>query len=64
MYAGLSREHSRLAAKGRQTEERAHKLEEELREARDAAELLEFRMLELEGRESRERWGEGGGKVM
>merc|ERR1719204_2937909 len=55
MYAGLTREHTRVVAKSREAEERAAKLEEELREARDAAELLEFRMLELEGRESRER---------
>ena len=55
MYAGLLREHTRLAAKGRDAELRANRLKEELGEARDAAELLEFRLLELEGRESRER---------
>merc|ERR1712098_810899 len=36
-------------------EESNKKLEAELRDARDNAELLEFRLLELEQRESRER---------
>ena len=36
-------------------EEKTKKLESELRDARDNAELLEFRLLELEQRESRER---------
>ena len=36
-------------------EEKTKKLESDLRDARDNAELLEFRLLELEQRESRER---------
>ena len=36
-------------------EEKTKKLESELRDARDNAELLEFRLLELEQRDSRER---------
>ena len=36
-------------------EEKTKALESELRDARDNAELLEFRLLELEQRESRER---------
>ena len=39
----------------RTMDEKTKKLESDLRDARDNAELLEFRLLELEQRESRER---------
>ena len=52
MYRELELEHKK---EKKTLEERTKKLESELRDARDSAELLEFRLLELEQRESRER---------
>lgn len=55
MYKGLAKEHSKLALLSKSAEDKNTKLESELRDAKDSAELLEFRLLELEQRESRER---------
>ena len=52
LYRELELEHKK---EKKTMEERTKKLESELRDARDSAELLEFRLLELEQRESRER---------
>ena len=55
MYKGLVKEHSKLASLSKSVEDKNKKLESDLRDAKDSAELLEFRLLELEQRESRER---------
>lgn len=55
MFKNLEQEHSKSVQKSKSLEENNKKLESELRDARDNAELLEFRLLELEQRESRER---------
>lgn len=52
MYRELELEHKKSV---KTMEEKTKKFESELRDARDSAELLEFRLLELEQRESRER---------
>ena len=55
MYKGLVKEHSKLASSSKLVEDKNKKLVCDLRDAKDSAELLEFRLLELEQRESRER---------
>ena len=55
LYADLQKEHNKTLLTSRTMEEKTKKLESDLRDARDNAELLEFRLLELEQRESRER---------
>lgn len=55
LYKDLQKEHSKTLLTSRTMEEKTKKLESDLRDARDNAELLEFRLLELEQRESRER---------
>ena len=55
LYAELQKEHNKTLLTSRTMEEKTKKLESDLRDARDNAELLEFRLLELEQRESRER---------
>jgi len=60
MYKKLSSEHARLASSARNWESRVADMEVELKDARDTADLLEFRLLELEQRESRERTPELG----
>ena len=55
LYKELEAEHDRSKSASKSLEERNKKLESELRDARDNSELLEFRLLELEQRESRER---------
>ena len=55
LYKELEAEHDKSKSASKSLEERTKKLESELRDARDNSELLEFRLLELEQRESRER---------
>ena len=55
LYKELEAEHDKSKSASKSLEERNKKLESELRDARDNSELLEFRLLELEQRESRER---------
>jgi len=55
MYKALVKEHSKLASLSKSVEDKNAQLESDLRDAKDSAELLEFRLLELEQRESRER---------
>ena len=55
LYKELEAEHNKSKSTSKSLEERNKKLESELRDARDNSELLEFRLLELEQRESRER---------
>ena len=55
LYKELEKEHKKTLLTSRTMEEKTKALESELRDARDNAELLEFRLLELEQRESRER---------
>ena len=55
LYKELEAEHDKSKSASKSLEERNQKLESELRDARDNSELLEFRLLELEQRESRER---------
>ena len=55
LYKELEAEHGKSKSASKSLEERNKKLESELRDARDNSELLEFRLLELEQRESRER---------
>lgn len=55
LYKELEAEHDKSKTASKSLEERNKKLESELRDARDNSELLEFRLLELEQRESRER---------
>ena len=55
LYKELEAEHDKSKSASKSLEERCQKLESELRDARDNSELLEFRLLELEQRESKER---------
>ena len=55
LYKELEAEHDKSKSASKSLEERNKKLESELRDARDNSELLEFRLLELEQRESRDR---------
>ena len=55
LYKELEAEHDKSKSASKSLEERNKKLESELRDARDNSELLEFRLLELEQRESKER---------
>ena len=55
LYKDLEKKHENVKTASKTLEERNKRLECELKDARDSAELLEFRLLELEQRESRER---------
>ena len=55
MYKNLESEHNKSITLTKTLQDKNTKLESELRDARDSAELLEFRLLELEQRDSRER---------
>ncbi|XP_023323249.1 golgin subfamily A member 6-like protein 22 [Eurytemora carolleeae] len=62
MYRNLDKEHSKLAGQAKEMAWKMKKMETELKDARDTSDLLEFRLLELEQRESRERTPELGRK--
>ena len=55
LYKNLEVEHNKTIGLTKTLTDKNTKLESELRDARDSAELLEFRLLELEQRESREK---------
>ena len=55
LYRDLTKENAALVSVHRQLEEKVGQLEVEAQDARDQAELLEFRLLEMEQRDSRER---------
>ena len=54
-YKELEKEHENVKKVSKTLEDKNKTLESELRDARDNADLLEFRLLELEQRDSRER---------
>ena len=54
-YKELEKEHENVKKVSKSLDDKNKSLESELRDARDNADLLEFRLLELEQRDSRER---------